>query len=70
VKLAVPPAKVALPRVVEPLLKLTVPVGVPDGAETVAVSATLCPADSCVADAANFVVVFAGVGGAGGTVDG
>jgi hypothetical protein len=43
VKVATPPASVAVPRVALPFLKVTVPVGVPDEEETVAVNVTGCP---------------------------
>ncbi len=35
--------KVPVPRVVDPSLKVTLPVGVPDGAVTKAINRTVCP---------------------------
>ena len=43
VKLATPPVSVALPRAVIPFLNVTVPVGVPEEEDTVAVKITACP---------------------------
>ena len=43
VRLALPPTRVALPRVVGPLVKVTVPVGVAVVDETVAVNFRDCP---------------------------
>jgi hypothetical protein len=40
---ATPPVSVALPRVMFPVINVTLPVGVPDGEETVAVNVTACP---------------------------
>ena len=37
------PDNVPVPRLVDPLKKVTVPVGVPDAVTTVAVKVTLCP---------------------------
>jgi hypothetical protein len=42
-KLASPPASAAVPRFALPLLNVTMPVGVPDEEETVAVKLTDCP---------------------------
>jgi hypothetical protein len=52
----------AVPRLVDPSRKVTVPVAtpVPDWGETVAVNVTLWPAVTCVADAVNAVVVAKG----------
>jgi hypothetical protein len=49
----------AVPRLVAPLRKVTVPVAtpLPDWGETVAVNVTLWPAVTCVADAVNAVFV-------------
>ena len=58
--MALPPVSVLLPRVVEPSLKVTVPVGVPlpgAPAETVAVKVTDWPKTEGFADDATEVVV-------------
>jgi hypothetical protein len=60
VKGALPPASVAVPSVVEPTLKVTVPVGVPEAgptALTVAVKTTTCPKTDGFADELTDVVV-------------
>ena len=61
-------SRVAVPRLVVPLWKVTVPVGVnvPDWAVTVAVRVTFCPGVADVGDACS-VVVLAGSAGAGQT---
>jgi len=56
-KLAVPPLSVPLPRTVLPLLNVTVPVGVPLAALTVAVKVTDWPEVIVAAEAASVVVV-------------
>jgi hypothetical protein len=43
VKVALPPASAPLPKVRFPFMNVTVPVGVPDADETVAVNITACP---------------------------
>jgi hypothetical protein len=69
---AVPSDSEAVPRRVEPLLKLTVPVGavVPDAGRTVAVSVTASPCVACVGDAARVVVVANGAVGVTVTITG
>ena len=57
---ALPPDKVAEPSVVEPYVKLTVPVGVIPLAVTVAVNATVVPLVEGFFDDAMVVVVVAG----------
>ena len=57
---AVPPElRVAVPRMVDPFRKATVPVGIvlPVCGATFAVKVTLCPVLICVADEVNVVVV-------------
>ena len=51
------PFNVTVPRVAPPVVKVTVPVGVPDADFTVAVSATLPPATMVVGLAITVVVV-------------
>jgi hypothetical protein len=63
-KLAVPSLSAAVPRMVVPSSKVTVPVGVPlpgDRALTVAVNLTDCPYTDGLADEARAVVVPAGL---------
>ena len=43
VRLARPPLSGTVPSAVEPSVKVTVPVGVPPGPDTVAVKVTACP---------------------------
>jgi hypothetical protein len=58
--LAVPPESVTAPRVVAPLLKVTVPVGVPKApAETVAVKVIVCPYVEGLSEEITLVVVTA-----------
>ena len=57
---ALPPLKLAVPSVVAPSRKVTVPVGVPDpgaAALTVAVNVTLCPMTVGFCDELTFVEV-------------
>jgi hypothetical protein len=51
---------VPVPRVVEPSRKVTVPVGVPEGAVTFAVKVMLVPLTAEVVDAESAVVVATG----------
>jgi hypothetical protein len=57
--MALPEARVPVPRVVEPSVKVTVPVGaaVPEAGVTVAVKVRLVPLTAVVAEAARVVVV-------------
>jgi hypothetical protein len=59
VKVALPLARDALPGAVDPLLNVTVPVGVvvPEVGETLAVKVTLVPALACEVETVNAVVV-------------
>ena len=57
VNVATPLANVPVPSVVEPSMKVTVPVGVPLAADTVAVSVSLLPWVIDVAEAFSVVVV-------------
>jgi hypothetical protein len=58
-KVALPEARVPVPRVVEPSVKVTVPVGVvvPEAGVTVAVKVMLVPLTAEVADTETLVVV-------------
>jgi hypothetical protein len=58
-KAAVPLESCAVPKSVEPLLKVTAPVGVivPEAGETLAVKVTLDPALACAEDTVSAVVV-------------
>jgi hypothetical protein len=58
VKLAVPPLRLTAPRTVDPFLKVTAPVGVPEMAGvTVALNVTLCACFEGLSDETSVVLV-------------
>ena len=59
VRVAVPLVSWAVPSAVDPVLNVTIPVGVPlpDAEETLAVNVTPVPASTCVLDAVSAAVV-------------
>ena len=60
VNAALPCVTAAVPKVVEPFLKVTVPDTPDDVFASVAVNVTFCPAETGLADDASVVVVTAG----------